>query len=182
LADVELLCTFIQRNFMNYRLILVFLILCKVGYAQTSLNTEQNVITGITDARLLERSVGFRWYKDGYFNYKTNISAVNVIKEMPKDIQFVVFAGTWCERSQNLLPQFYRVMDLAGISRQRITLCFLDRDRRSPQGTENNYSVNTTPVFIMMQKGIEIGRIAETVNQSIEADIADLIPVKQQGN
>lgn len=164
---------------MYYRLLLIFVLLIRVGYAQTSLNTEQNVITGITDVRILERSVGFRWYKDGYFNYQTNLSAVNVIRDMPKDIQFVVFAGTWCERSQSLLPQFYRVMDLAGISRQRITLCFLDRDRRSPQGIENNYSINSTPVFIILQKGIEIGRITETVNQSIEADIADLIPVKK---
>jgi thiol-disulfide isomerase/thioredoxin len=179
LVDVELQCTFIQRIFMYYRSLLIFVLLVRVACAQTSLNTEQNVITGITDVRILERSVGFRWFKDGYFNYQSNISAVNVIKDMPKDIQFVIFAGTWCERSQSLLPQFYRVMDLAGISKQRITLCFLDRDRRSPQGIENNYSINSTPVFIILQKGIEIGRITEAVNQSIEADIADLIPVKQ---
>jgi len=98
---------------------------------------------------------------------------------MPKDIQFMVFAGTWCEKSQELLPRFYKVLDLAGISRQRVTLCFLDRDKRSPQGIENNYSINTTPVFIILQKGVEIGRITETISQSIEADIADLIPTKQ---
>jgi hypothetical protein len=90
-----------------------------------------------------------------------------------------VFAGTWCEKSQQLLPQFYKVMDLAGISKQRITLCFLDRDKRSPQGIENSYSINNTPVFIILQKGIEIGRITETINQSIEVAIADLIPTKQ---
>ena len=151
----------------------------EIGLSQTSVNTEQNVIVGISDVRVLERSLSYRWYKDGYFNYQSNISAINAIKEMPKDIQFMVFAGTWCEKSQQLLPQFYKVMDLAGISRQRVKLCFLDRDKRSPQGIENNYSINSTPVFIILQKGIEIGRITEAINQSIEADIADLIPTKQ---
>jgi thiol-disulfide isomerase/thioredoxin len=164
---------------MHYRLLLFFLLLSEIGLCQTSVNTEQNVIVGISDVRMLERSLSYRWYKDGYFNYRSNISAVNFIKEMPKDIQFMVFAGTWCEKSQQLLPQFYKVLDLAGISRQRVTLCFLDRDKRSPQGLENNYSINSTPVFIILQKGLEIGRITETVNQSIEADIADLIPTKQ---
>jgi thiol-disulfide isomerase/thioredoxin len=179
LADEELLCTFIQRLFMNYRLLIFFLLLGKIGFAQTSINTEQNVITGITDVRLLERGIGFRWFKDGYFNYQPNLSAINVIKDLPKDIQFVVFAGTWCELSQKLLPQFYRVMDLAGVPKQKITLCFLDRDKRSPQGIENSYAINNTPVFIILQKGIEIGRITEVVSQSIEADIADLLPRKQ---
>lgn len=164
---------------MLYRLIFIISLLSNYVIAQTSVNTEQNVIVGISDVRILERGLGNRWYKDGYFNYQGNLSAIEAIKGMPKDIQFVVFAGTWCEKSQNLLPQFYRVMDLAGISRQRSTLCFLDRDKRSPQGFENNYYINSTPVFIILQKGIEIGRITESVNQSIEADIADLIPIKQ---
>ena len=164
---------------MHYKFLLFFLFLSEIGLSQTSVNTEQNVIVGISDVRVLERSLSYRWYKDGYFNYQSNISAINAIKEMPKDIQFMVFAGTWCEKSQQLLPQFYKVMDLAGISRQRVKLCFLDRDKRSPQGIENNYSINSTPVFIILQKGIEIGRITEAINQSIEADIADLIPTKQ---
>jgi thiol-disulfide isomerase/thioredoxin len=164
---------------MKYKLFIFLFFAVKVGFAQTSLNTEQNVITGITDVRILERNIGYRWFKDGYFNYQPNLSAVNAIKDMPKDIQFVVFAGTWCELSQSLLPQFYRVMDLAGIPKQRITLCFLDRDKRSPQGMENSYSVNSTPVFVVLQKGVEIGRITATAIQSIEADIADLIPRKQ---
>lgn len=164
---------------MYYRFILFFIFLSEIGLSQTSVNTEQNVIVGISEVRILERGLSYRWYKDGYFNYQSNISAVNAIKEMPKDIQFMVFAGTWCEKSQELLPRFYKVLDLAGISRQRVTLCFLDRDKRSPQGIENNYSINTTPVFIILQKGVEIGRITETISQSIEADIADLIPTKQ---
>lgn len=164
---------------MYYRFILFFIFLSEIGLSQTSVNTEQNVIVGISDVRILERGLSYRWYKDGYFNYQSNISAVTAIKEMPKDIQFMVFAGTWCEKSQELLPRFYKVLDLAGISRQRVTLCFLDRDKRSPQGIENNYSINTTPVFIILQKGVEIGRITETISQSIEADIADLIPTKQ---
>ena len=164
---------------MYYRFILFFIFLSEVGLSQTSVNTEQNVIVGISDVRILERGLSYRWYKDGYFNYQSNISAVTAIKEMPKDIQFMVFAGTWCEKSRELLPRFYRVLDLAGINRQRVTLCFLDRDKRSPQGIENNYSINSTPVFIILQKGVEIGRITETISQSIEADIADLIPTKQ---
>ncbi len=164
---------------MHYKFLLFFLFLSEIGLSQTSVNTEQNVIVGISDVRILERSLSYRWYKDGYFNYQLNISAINAIKEMPKDIEFIVFAGTWCEKSQQLLPQFYKVMDLAGISKQRITLCFLDRDKRSPQGIENSYHINNTPVFIILQKGIEIGRITETINQSIEVAIADLIPTKQ---
>ncbi|HRG57336.1 MAG TPA: thioredoxin family protein [Bacteroidia bacterium] len=163
---------------MIKNIILILILSSQFGFAQTSINTEQNVITGITDVRLLERSVGYKWFKDGYINYQPNNSAVGVLRELPKDIQLYVFAGTWCEKSQQLIPQFYKVADLAGIPKQRITLCFLDRDKRSSQGVENNFGINTTPVFIILQKGVEIGRITESVNQSIEADLADLMPRK----
>ena len=163
---------------MLSKLIIVSLLVCNLGYAQTSVNTDQNVITGKTDVRILERNVGYRWYKENYFSYQPNLSAINFIKETPKDIQFIVFAGTWCESSRQLLPQFYKVMDLSGVSKQRITLYFIDRDYRSPQGLENYYGINSTPIIILHQKNVEIGRIT-TVNQSIEAAIADLIPRKQ---
>lgn len=164
---------------MLYRFFILLTFCYGTAFSQTTVNTEQNVITGVTDVRMLERSIGYKWFKDGYFNYQVNQSAVSVIKEMPKDIQFVVFAGTWCEISRQILPQFYRSMDLARISKQRITLCFLDRDKKSPQGLENSYNINTTPVIIILQKGIEIGRITENTFQPIEAAVADLIPKKQ---
>jgi thiol-disulfide isomerase/thioredoxin len=163
---------------MGLRILIICFFITNYALAQTTLNTEQNVITGFTDVRLLERGNNYRWYKDGYMNYQPNNSALEVIRNVPYDIQIFVFAGTWCEKSQILLPQFYKAMDLAGFAKQKITLYLLDRDKRSPQGMENNYNINSTPVFIIIQKGVEIGRIAETVSQSIEADIADLIPRK----
>lgn len=161
---------------MLKRVLILSLLISKFASAQTTINTEQNVITGFTDVRLLERNAGYRWFKDGYFNYQPNTSAVNVLRDLPKDIQIFVFAGTWCENSRTILPQFYKVINLAGVSRQRVTLYFLDRDKRSPQGMENNYNIYATPVFIMLQKGVEVGRITENIHQSIEADLVDLIP------
>jgi hypothetical protein len=164
---------------MLNKLLFACLFICTLGHAQTTINTDQNVITGKTDVRLLERNNGYRWFKENYAKYQPNLSAISVIQEMPSDIQIIVFAGTWCESSRELLPQFYRAIDLSGVSKQRVTLYFLDRDYKSPQGFENNFSINNTPVFILLQRNIEIGRITNTVNQSIEADIADLIPRKQ---
>ena len=164
---------------MFYKLLFACLFIFNLSFAQTTINTDQNVITGKTDVRLLERNVGYRWYKENYVSYQANLSAINVIRDMPNDIQIIVFAGTWCESSRQLIPQFYKAIDLAGISKQRITLYFLDLDYRSPQGYENNFGVNSTPVFVLLQKNIEIGRITNAINQSIEADIADLLPRKQ---
>ena len=163
----------------NKLLLIIFILFSTMAKAQTTVNTEQGVITGRTDVRVFERNMGYRWFKDGYFNYQPNLSAVNAIKENAVGLQFMVFGGTWCEDTQLLLPQFYRVMDLAGIPKQAITLYFLDRDKRSPQGLENTFNVSFVPTFIILEKGVEKGRITESVNQSIEADLADLLPHKQ---
>lgn len=180
LCAAKMHCTFMIMNRVKFGFIFYMLLQCFQSHAQTTYNSEQQVITGYTDVRQLERSIGYRWFKDGYFEYQPNLSAVGVLKDLPPDVQFLVFAGTWCDHSQQLLPRFYKTMDLAGISKNRIKLYFLDRDLRSPQGIENNYGVNKTPVFIIINKASEIGRITEHVSQSIEADLADLIPRKNE--
>ncbi len=164
--------------FKNILFILFFTLTSNVASCQTSVNSEQQVLTGISNVRILERGVAYRWYKDGYFNYQPNLSAVEVIKQAAPNVSFIIFAGTWCIKSRDILPHFFKTMDLAGIARQRITLCFLDRDFRSLAGFESVYGIYSTPVIIVLNEKAEIGRITENISHSVEADIADVLPQK----
>lgn len=138
-------------------------------------NNDQPILMGRTHFRTLMLRPYFDWFRRGYDNYVPNASALEVLRQKSNGISFLVFGGTWCEDTQNLLPVFVKVTDAAGISRNRITLYFTDRDKHSPEGLENQYGVTRVPTFIMVRNGVELGRITESVSQSIEADLADIL-------
>ena len=97
---------------------------------------------------------------------------------MPADATLLVFAGTWCSDTQNLLPKFYKSLDDAGIARERVKLYLLDEQKNSPEQLEKQYQVVSVPTFIVLQNGKELGRIVESVQQSIEADLAKQLQKK----
>jgi thiol-disulfide isomerase/thioredoxin len=88
----------------------------------------------------------------------------------------VIFLGTWCEDSHRLIPQLYRVLEDCGYTFLRLKMYALDREKKGLNHIEEDYHITNVPTIIVMQKdGKEKGRITETVNQSIEADLEAII-------
>ncbi len=88
----------------------------------------------------------------------------------------VVFGGTWCHDSQNLLPVFYRLIDKSGFPDSKITLIGLDRDKTAPDNLTKTYNVTNVPTFIVMHNGKEIGRVVEYGEEgAIDKELGDIV-------
>ena len=48
----------------------------------------------------------------------------------------------------------------------------MDRDKKSGEGIEKQYKIERVPTFIVLKNGVEVGRVVESVENSIEADLA----------
>lgn len=115
------------------------------------------------------------WFKEGYSDYQPDTSSVKGIEDNMGSYTIMVFGGTWCSDTKNLLPKFYKTTDASNISPEKITLYLLNDRKKSSDRLEKKYKVNAVPVFIVMKDGIEVGRIVESVDKSIEADLLKLI-------
>lgn len=129
--------------------------------------------TGATKEENL--SENFPWFSQGYAAYNPDSSYIHELKKGLPQYTVLVFAGLWCKDTQLLLPKFYKVTDLSGLSRDKVELYLLDRKKKSPQRLEQKYDVTAVPVFIIMRDGVEVGRIVESVEESIEKDLFVLI-------
>lgn len=108
--------------------------------------------------------------------YKASASAVKFLSDQLNQYDLVIFLGTWCEDSHRLIPQLYRVLEDSGYSLLQLNIYALDRDKKGPGGIEKEYNITNVPTIIVMQKdGKEKGRITETVNKSVEADLEAII-------
>jgi thiol-disulfide isomerase/thioredoxin len=156
--------------------ILVFIFFTFFTFAAMAQQPAAPVLTGTTDARFLAQQASCPWFNSTYESYKPENAVVAELKKaLPADATFLVFGGAWCSDTQNLLPKFYKAADDAGIPREKIKLYLVDEQKNSPEKLEKEYGVTNVPAFIVLQNGRERGRVVETVQKSIEADLLKLL-------
>jgi len=121
----------------------------------------RKVLRGLISRADIENDTAFSWFKKNYNLGRPDASAVAAFKQHAKDFQMLIFAGTWCPDTQNLLPQFYRVADAAGYADSSITLIGVDDDKTTFDHLHKTFHLVDVPTFIVMKNGKEVGRIVE---------------------
>ena len=127
----------------------------------TDPNNGEKVLKGLLSRSDIEKDTAFKWFKDNMKFGQADAAAVAAFKQHAQDIQLVVFGGTWCEDTQNLLPVFYRLIDKSGFPDSSITLIGVDRPKTTLYDLHKAFNVTKAPTFIVMKDGKEVGRVEE---------------------
>jgi thiol-disulfide isomerase/thioredoxin len=117
----------------------------------------------------------FTWLKTGEDEYKPNEATIEKLKATLKYYQLVVFMGTWCEDSQYLVPKLLKVLHAIDYPVSTISMYGVDREKTTRGGEHKKYDITLVPTIILIKNGREIGRITESAQRSVEADLADII-------
>mgnify|MGYP001791702919 CR=1 FL=1 len=142
---------------------------------QTTDKNEKILVGKIDRSQLLDKRT-FPWFQTNYTNYNSAVNTdILYLKAFNQRVTFVVFAGTWCDDTQNLLPKFYRVIDEARFQATAVTLYAVDRNKKSLKGEAETNQITNVPTFIVYKDGKEIGRIVESVKKSIELDLKEML-------
>lgn len=118
-------------------------------------------LKGIINRSLLVNDSSFQWFIENGKYGEATASAVAAFQKNGSKISLLVFSGTWCEDSHNLLPKFYRLMDKAGFPESKIVLVAVDRSKTAVQQLHVKYQLKTVPTFIVLVNGKEVGRVEE---------------------
>src|SRR5438105_210627 len=60
-------------------------------------------LKGLLSRKVLESDTTFKWFKNNYALGMADASAVQAFQQKKDKIHIVIFGGTWCEDTQNLL-------------------------------------------------------------------------------
>ena len=124
----------------------------------------------------LNKESSFTWLKTGAAEYNPRQSSIAAIKEQLNkgDFSIVVFLGTWCDDSKELVPKLEKVLMLAGFPMSKVEMYGVDREKTTKNGESKKFGITLVPTIILMRNGKETGRITETVNKSMEEDLVKL--------
>lgn len=135
----------------------------------------QVVFKGQTTFSDLLAETTFGWLERGADSYKPDSVQLQFLKKNLGNYELVVLMGTWCDDSHILLPQLYKILQLTGYPMGKYLMYGLDREKTSKYVEHKVYKVTRVPTIIVYKNHMEVGRIVESVEKSMEADLAKMI-------
>jgi thiol-disulfide isomerase/thioredoxin len=134
----------------------------------------QDMALGVVDRSIFTQPQ-YHEFQARYDTVATVTEFVQMVHQLHHDVDILVFFGTWCGDSKREIPRFMKVVDEAGIERDRITLYGLNRSKKSPDGLTEAFKIEFIPTFIFRKNGKEIGRITESPKTTLEEDMAHIL-------
>ena len=119
------------------------------------------MLRGIIKEEQITGDTAFHWYADNLKFYKPNVTTVEQLKDKKDSISLVIFGGTWCHDTQNILPKYFSVLDAAGFPKDKVTLVIVDRNKKTIGDLQTPFHITNVPTLIVMKGGKEQGRIIE---------------------
>ncbi len=125
------------------------------------MENNETFLKGEISRQILETDSSCRWFNETYKYVNPAQDAIDVFAKNKDKFKMLVFGGTWCEDTHNLLPLFYKLADMSGYDAKNIRMIAVDRSKKSTTDIAEKYGVTNVPTFIVMQNEKEVGRVVE---------------------
>lgn len=165
---------------MKNILILLFTMSVLSASAQTPYtSTDDNgtiILNGAITKYIFLNSNSFPWYAESIKNYTANTNLINELAAAKDKINLVIFGGTWCEDTHNILPKFFVMQEKAGFPDSKISFFAADRNKHVNGNISEAFAVTNVPAIIVMKNGKEVGRVVEYGTTGIwDKELSDII-------
>src|SRR5437868_1577543 len=157
----------LRIRIMKRLLTLCFVLISFFSYSQQyeiskdPKHPEVKVLRGMINKYLVQNDTSFQWYKANKKFYTPDSATLNAFERVRGKYQFVLFGGTWCEDTQFILPQFFKVQEMSGIPDSTITFFGVNREKKSLANISDAFAITNVPTIIVMKEGKEVGRVVE---------------------
>jgi len=171
----------IRISILFGRVICAAIIACGVNpKADAHLNQETTVDGETMLFGRVDRD-GFRlpaykhWFDSTYHAYIPQEKTLELIKPYMENVRIKVFLATWCSDTRRDIPALNRILDDLSYDMKSMKMIALDRSRKSPGHEEAGYNIELVPTSIFFKEGVEMGRIVESPNHTLEEDILTIV-------
>ena len=136
----------------------------------------QTILQGIISEETLRNEASFKWMNVSLSNYQPDSLALKLLGKQKDSLHLLIFLGTWCEDSQQIIPKLFALLHKSNIPKERISLLGVDRKKKTLGYLSESFQISRVPTIILLKNGIERGRIIEYGKYgNIEKDLRDIL-------
>jgi len=121
----------------------------------------ETVILGYMNRANLDTPEFQAWFQPEYNNIKIPEGWSAEYAPLAKNLEFKLFLGTWCGDTQRELGGMFKILDLLGVSNDKIEMYSISEAKDSPLSYEKEYDILNIPTLIFIENGKEINRFVE---------------------
>lgn len=134
------------------------------------------VLNGIVEKADLKENAALVWYTTNQAGYTPAPEVVSAMQAGKNKVQFLIFGGTWCSDTQNILPKFFKLQELSGIDDKDVSFIAVDHKKQTFGNLASTFKVVNVPTIIVLKDGKEVGRVVEYGKTGKwDKEVADLI-------
>ncbi len=143
--------------------------------------TGQKIFQGIISEEILNNESSFNWMHVNLSNYKPDSLTNSLLHNHKDSIHLLIFLGTWCEDSQQILPKLFTLLRKSNIPKEKISLLGVDRQKKTLGYLSEAFQISRVPTILVLKNGLEKGRIIEYGKYgNIEKDLAEILSQKSE--
>ena len=134
------------------------------------------ILKGYINRSIIENDTAFAWFKENMKWGQADAAAIESFNKNKDKFTMLVFGGTWCGDTKNLLPVFYRLVDKSGYPDNKITLIGVDRAKTTIEDLHKKWNITNVPTFIVLHDGKEVGRVVEYGKYSqVDKELGEIV-------
>lgn len=149
----------------KYLFLIIVTLLSVQSFSQTPYEVtgegDQKILKGFISRDLIAKDSAFKWYQQNQAGYTPPAASVNALKAKAPQLQWLIFGGTWCGDTRNILPKFFSLLDAAGVQQDHVTLVGVDHSKKAFGHLTEALNITNVPTIIVLKDGKEAGRIVE---------------------
>lgn len=138
-------------------------------------NSSKSMIVGISNKKVYQDSSFASWFNSEYTNYNVDTKILENYKNHFEDKIIKTILGTWCPDSRMEVPRFVKILDFIGFPDDKHLFYNVDRNKKGLGDEVDNLNIEFVPTIIIYENGEELGRIVETPEVSLEADLVKIV-------
>lgn len=139
-----------------------------------SVNNEP-MLVGCFQFAAIQTEPSFTWFADNAKTYTPSRKELAYLKQHLPQYNIVVVMGTWCSDSHLLVPQLYALCNATNFPKSQIAIIGVNRSKQALHNEGMAYHIERVPTIIVYKNEVELGRIIESTQQSLEADLVAII-------
>lgn len=141
---------------------------------------QQKILIGDCNWDAFQKDAFSGWFNEAYDNYNPDARMMKRLSRMikEKELSFKVYQGSWCPDSRRELPHLKKITD--GLKQDVNTeIISLNRAKRLNKNALPDDDIELVPTIVVRIDGTEVGRIVESPDYSLEADIVKYLKAQE---
>ena len=136
-----------------------------------------NILIGQINLDGLKSAPFNEWFDEEFAFYQVDDSTLSTMdkNDFMDNVKITMVLGTWCGDSRREVPRFYKILELLDYDLDNMKVICVNTNKTADGTNVDQLDIQKVPTIIYYKDGIELGRIIESTQESLEKDMAKIL-------